>query len=138
MEECVAIQEVYCRLEIVLHGLHCIAIGSSVLQETWLGRLELYRNTLRCIATVEQRQGWTVLRYSAKPSHDTTKRRAAGARGMREARAYKPWASRRGSKRGASGRGARQGRVGRVARALGALPGRAYGHGLGQVGALYT
>ena len=35
-------------------------------------------------------------------------------------------------------RGERQGRMGRVARALGTLPGRAYGHGLGQVGALYT
>ena len=45
-----------------------------------LGRLELYRNTLRCIATVEERQGWTVLRYSAQPSHDTARRRAAGAR----------------------------------------------------------
>ena len=45
-----------------------------------LGRLELYRNTLRCIAIVEQRQGWTVLRYSAQPSHDTARRRTGSRR----------------------------------------------------------
>ena len=66
----------------------------------------MYRNTLRCIATVGQRQGWIVLRYSAQPSHDTAKRRAGGALGAGAGRAGRwagrRWARRRGA-RGASG-----------------------------------
>ena len=52
---------------------------------TGKARLEgsLYCNTIFCIATVEQGQGWTVLQYSGQPSHDTA------------------WAGRTGRRRGA-------------------------------------
>ena len=80
----------YCReegCEIVLQDgcswLRTVLQYSLLYCRRRLGRLELYRNTLRCIATVEQRQGWTVLRYSAQLSHETAmeacKRAAAGA-----------------------------------------------------------
>ena len=76
----------YCREEgygIVLQDgcswLRTVLQYSLLYYRRRLGRLELYRNTLRCIATMEKRQGWTVLRYSAQPSHDT----ARGARSRR-------------------------------------------------------
>ena len=131
-------------------GLHCREEGRGiVLQDgcSWhrivlqynllyckrrLGKLELYRNTLRCIATVEQRQGWTVLRYNAQPSHNIARRRAAGVRGAQAARACGPWASGSACGRTAEatrvltkgGRRARR-RHGRAAR--GALGARALG-----------
>ena len=57
-------------LELYCNTVYCIAIQFTVLQEK-AGKAGLYRNTLRCIAIVEQGQGWTVLQYSGQPSHDT-------------------------------------------------------------------
>ena len=88
----------------------CVAIRFTVLQER-AGKVgsvsqytSVYRNTPQCIVTVEQRQGWTVLQYSAQPSHDTARRLAGstrwGALGVRGARRHGA-----GARRQALGRG---------------------------------
>ena len=92
VQNCIAIQ---------CSGLRTVLQYSLLYCRRRLGRLELYRNTLRCIATVEQSQGWTVLRYSAQPSHDM----ATEARRHRAGRAAGEW---HGSRREVLGRAGRR------------------------------
>ena len=70
--------------DIVLQYSHCIAekeawrvgfelqyTGVYCNRGSWV-RLEIcIAIQKKCIATVEQGQGWTVLQYSGQPSHDT-------------------------------------------------------------------
>ena len=119
----------YCKMGVL--AWNCIAMQFTVLQEK-AGKAGLYCNTLRCIATVGQRQGWTILRYSAQPSHDTARRRAGGALGAGAGRAGRwagrRWARRRGA-RGESG-WARRARAGSgTAWALGVQAGARAGVG---------
>ena len=70
----------YCNRGRRWHREQCIAIHCTVLWLEGLQEARLYRNTTWSIVTWEQRQGWTVLRYSAQPSHDTARRRAGAGR----------------------------------------------------------